>query len=685
MIIFLLLNLPVILFAMIIAHLYFNYLNTADVILCIALFYFSFIVATEQFLGLLNIITVQNLLLINLLVLLASFLLIRIKNKRWDLTHDFRNGIRSFPYNRLVIFFISIILGFSLVKLFYNLINPPFGWDSLNYHFTFAVEWFKHKNLDTPLVISDNPCPSYYPLNASLIYLWLIFPFKNVFLADLGQAPFFVLVFLAVYNICRKLSVSKEYSLFAAVLMTITPNYFKQLSIAYVDVMLCAWFLLSLNFLLYLSRNFDFKNVTLFSFSLGMLIGTKTIALPYSLILIIFFIYFLFKKKFNLISFYLFMAFLVFVAVVGSFSYIRNFIQTGNPLYPLTFKIFSKVIFPGVMDKTNFTAFSKLEDYGLAKVLFHEGMGAGTILFIIPGIVLFIFTLFKKKKISINDIILISTFFFLYLAYRYIFSLPNVRYLYPMIGIGYVISFYALSNINFPSKILRWAVLVSLLAAMPEMARRLELVISLSLSFLLFIILLIGYKYLQKNLLKIGIIVISILIFGLEIVNTSYNKYEFQRYIETTKYSGFWPDATRAWDWLNRNTQGNNIAYIGRPVPFPLYGSNFKNNVYYVSVNKTEPAKIHYFPKSHYYWGYDFRTLHRNLEEKGNYRGDANYSVWLNNLIKRNTDYLFVYSLHQTKEIEFPLEDAWAKANPGKFSPVFTNGTIHIYKIVGSR
>lgn len=116
-------------------------------------------------------------------------------------------------------------------------------------------------------------------------------------------------------------------------------------------------------------------------------------------------------------------------------------------------------------------------------------------------------------------------------------------------------------------------------------------------------------------------------------------------------------------------------------MPFPLYGSNFKNNVYYVSVNKTEPAKIHYFPKSHYYWGYDFRTLHRNLEEKGNYRSDADYSVWLDNLNRRNTDYLFVYSLHQTKDIEFPLEDAWAKANPGKFNPVFANGTIHIYKI----
>jgi hypothetical protein len=370
------------------------------------------------------------------------------------------------------------------------------------------------------------------------------------------------------------------------------------------------------------------------------------------------------------------------VSIAGSFSYIRNFIQTGNPLYPSAVKIFNKVIFNGVMNKTNFTAFSKPQDYSLVKILFHEGMGAGTVLFIIPAVVLFIFILFKRKKIFISDMILISTFIFCYIVYRYIFSLPNVRYLYPMVGIGYIISFRALNDTNFTPKILRWLIAVCFLTSMFEMARHLELGVSLGVSLLLFIILSLGYHYLQRQFVKLTLIFMFISIFALAIVNVNYNKYEFQRYIKTAKYSGFWPNATRAWEWINRNTTGNNIAYVGRPVPFPLYGTNFKNNVYYVSVNKTEPAKLHYFLNSHYRWGYDFSSLHRNLEEKGNYRQDTDYSVWLANLLKRNTDYLFVYSLHQTKEIEFPLEDKWAKDNSSKFIPVFTNQTIHIYKIV---
>ncbi|MCX5703351.1 MAG: hypothetical protein NT066_02500, partial [Candidatus Omnitrophica bacterium] len=107
-----------------------------------------------------------------------------------------------------------------------------------------------------------------------------------------------------------------------------------------------------------------------------------------------------------------------------------------------------------------------------------------------------------------------------------------------------------------------------------------------------------------------------------------------------------------------------------------------KNNVFYVSLNKTEPVKLHYFTNSRYEWGYDFSSLHKNLEAPGNYRWGADYSTWMSNLSKRGIDYLFVYSLHQIKGVEFPMEDIWAKARPDRFSPVFGNETIHVYRIL---
>ena len=147
------------------------------------------------------------------------------------------------------------------------------------------------------------------------------------------------------------------------------------------------------------------------------------------------------------------------------------------------------------------------------------------------------------------------------------------------------------------------------------------------------------------------------------------------------KYSGFWPDATLSWEWLNNNTLGNNIAYTGRAAVFPLYGSKFKNNVYYVSVNSVQPAKLQYFNNSNYAWSGDFKYLLKTIEEDSNYRGKANYDIWFDNLQKTNTDLIFIYSLQQTKTIIFPLEDKWANGHPDKFSLVFSNPTIRIYKI----
>ena len=161
-----------------------------------------------------------------------------------------------------------------------------------------------------------------------------------------------------------------------------------------------------------------------------------------------------------------------------------------------------------------------------------------------------------------------------------------------------------------------------------------------------------------------------------------YKKNEFSRYHKMVKYSGFWPDAAKAWDWLNNETTGNNIAYAGRAVPFPLYGSGLKNNVYYASVNMIQPAKLHYFNNSKYEYGPGFESLLKTIEQDNNYRGHPDYNIWLDNLGKANTDYLFVYSLQQTKTTIFPLEDSWAKLHADRFKLIFTNNTINIYKII---
>lgn len=658
--------------------------NFIDSLISWSLIYFTQIVFSEILLGVLNILFIRDLIFLNLFILIIVWLTTRNMLSSFNLS-GVKSSILELLKDKIVLFAISVILGFGLVKILINLLNPPFGWDSLNYHFTFPVEWMKNGNLNNPIVVSDDPFPAYYPINGSLLFSWLIFPFKNAFLADLGQLPFFVISFLAILSIGKKLGLGKEYAFSGACLFVTIPNFFKQLGIGYVDIMAGGIFLVALNFILGLKEEFNLKNIIIFAISFGIFIGIKTTNLTYSIFILLPFLYLVFSQKQASITGKIGYTILFFslIFIFGCFSYFRNFILTGNPFYPLDVTILGKTIFKGVIDKVTFIARNEQGGYSLAKLLFHEGLGIQSLLVILPGTILALpvnILRNKNKDLFLNYIITLPLL--LYLTYRFILPIPNSRYLYPVLGIGLIVGFYVLNSLKMPLKIIRIIVIISIIVSAFECARRIELGISFALSFLLFImfILFLKYKRLRIILFSKGVIIpsIFILLIVLQILFLDYKKNEYKRYVKNSRY---WPDATSAWVWLNNNTEGNNIAYVGRPVPYPMYGTNFKNNVYYVSVNSFEPIHLHDLKNSRYSWDNNAENMHRSFEEPNNYRGNADYSVWLNNLHKRKTDLLFIYSLHHTKDIKFPIEEVWAKNHPDKFNLVFSNKTIRIYKL----
>ena len=654
--------------------------NAGYRLLTLAVIFYSQIILIPLFWGILGILSLKSIIFST--VVISGVVFFAVKPRK--ASHPVFVIPKEITANKIAIFCISVILGFSLVKMAINLVNPPFGWDSLNYHFSFPVEWMKYNNLANPITINDDLGPSYYPIHGSLVYLWGMYPLKNVFMADLGQIPFFVISFIALYGICRKFTINREYSFCAAGLFTITPNYFKQMEIAYVDVMVAGWFLAGCYFLFSFYRERKLKDVVLFSLSLGFLIGTKTIALPYAAVLVIIFTLAVLRHRQALkprgISFY-FLLTVGLIIISGGYGYIRNFIQTGNPLYPLNVEFLGKTIFKGIFDKSAYTAHVDKSAYALSKILFSEGLGGGLIVFVIPAFFVFVFNALKKR-INVEKFFVFLLPIVLCFIWRYCIPLANLRYLYPALALGFIIPFMLLSEKKTFITTVRVLVILCFLASSAEIATRLELVSSLALSAVLFFGFNPIYNFLGSLKIKGWLIVFTLLAMSLSLLNIDYRENEYRRYISMVKYSGFWPEAVKAWNWLNINTIGDNIAYVGRPVPFPLYGTVFKNNVYYTSVNKTDPAMAHYFPNSRYRWGADFMELHQNLEAEGNYREHPDYALWLANLKKRKTDYLFIYSLHQTKETVFPIEDIWAKNNPNQFILTFSNLTIHIYRIL---
>jgi len=652
-----------------------------DSVIAFFILFFSQIVLTQELLGISNLLYLKYLIAFNAVILLIIWILTRGKSAVIPID-GLKNTFTDLFSKKTVLLIASIILAFGIVKVSINLFNPPFGWDCLNYHFTYPVEWIKNGNLINPPTTFGDPSPPYYPMNGSLFFLWFIFPFKNAMVADLGQIPFFLISILAVYRISRQIGLNKEYSFYASTLFLLIPNYFKQLEIAYVDAMVAALFLVCLHFILLLHNNFSLKKVFLFSASLGLFLGVKTVALPYSVLLFIPFGCILIKN-FKKIPGAVIILLLSLVGL-GGFTYIRNFIHTNNPLYPLDFKILGKTIFNGVMNKETYGAHFTSKDYSLSKLLFHEGLSGQGFLFMFVQMFIALPLSFVKKRRQVNFLtayILILPIL-IYLIYRFVVPLANTRYLYSLFGLGMAISFYVFNVLNLPKTAVRILTGLCALASMSTLGSHAELGAGIGSSLTLFALILF-----LRNRIKISfrikyLVVLSVLlIFGLGFLNKYYNSNIFSNYIKMEEYSGFWPDATRAWEWLEHNTKSDNIAYVGRPVGYPLYGTNFKNNVYYVSVNKTEPAILHQYPGSYYTWGYDFLSLHEMMLKDNNCRGNADYQVWLSHLRLKEINYLFVYSLQQTKGIHFSIEDEWAKQNQNIFEPVFSNKTIHIYKV----
>lgn len=668
--------------AFLIAARLFNFVNLADTLACWFIVFFAHVVLSELLLGGAGWLYLENVLLCNIVILLVVWLITKNKPSPKISGQFIIDKLQVLLKNKVAFIGFAALLGFVSVKLAVNLVNPPFGWDNLNYHFVFPVEWLKTGTLHNPITVFDDPAPTYYPINGSLLFLWFMFPLKDVMLADVAQFPFFVLAFLMVYSISRKIGVSKTYSFYAALLFLFVPNVFKQLEVAYVDMMVAALFLAGVNFLILLQQDFSLRNTLMYALSVGLLVGTKTLALPYGILLVLPFLYYSLKQ---INKFKLFLSGIAVIVAFGGFTYIRNFIETGNPFYPLQIKLFAHTVFKGVIDASAYRAHTKVYDYTFGKLFFHEGLGSQSVIFVIPALVFGVPMLFLKrlKVLKSTGWYILMLPYLLYLEYRFLIPLANTRYLYPCIGLSFIVAFFCIQALSVRRLVVQILVSLCLMISMNEVSKYLELLNSYVLTGVMILVLLGLSRIRPATAMRRGTVFVfflGVVFLTVFFLNKDYLNREYPRYKKMLGYSGFWPNAVEAWGWLNRVTTGNSIAYAGRPVAFPLYGTGFKNIVQYVSVNRIDPAELHYFPDSYYRWGSDFMSLHRALEEKGNYRSDPEYAVWLGNLNRRKVEYLFVYSLHQTEELAFPIEDRWAKEHPEVFNPVFANETVHIYK-----
>jgi hypothetical protein len=656
----------------------------ADKLLLSFTIFLAQIISVGLVLGVLGRFYLREILLFHCVILVLIVIILP-----WENFFCFKKLNLDFIFNnKLLLFALAVFVCFFTVKFFVALINPPIFPDSLAYHLYFPASWIKHGNLVNPFYLfggikgtPEMSCPTYFPINAQLFFAWLMLPLRNAFLAGVGQAPFYLVGILAVYAILRKFSLAPVLALFSGLLWVLIPNLFKQLKYAsMIDVIIAVLFLLVLNSLLRLKNEFNFKNALVFGITAGIFLGTKILDIVWLAALLPLAIYYFFEKsKGRGLKMTLLMIFTVFagIFIFGAYTYLNNFIHSGNPFFPIQTKILGH-LFPGILDSAAFNRIY-LNNYahGLYDILFSEGLGVQLFAFILPGTIfplLFYKTSVAKLGPKVEYLIFFATPLFMTLAYYLCIKAGVTRYFFPYLGMALITAVVFLNNLDWGKRYIAGAGLVSVIASSFELAHGYQLVISLIFSLFLF-----AFLISEKNIVfKVNVpakragvfaVIILTLIGVFYFLSVKYSKEEFSRYSTVLSKKEAWQrDLTLGWKWLDDNTAaGRRIAAVGRPEIYPLLGSNLKNEVLYVPVNN--------------------RRLTPYDTSVSVYRINYNVKDWLDNLANAKIDFLFIalpplINAQTDNPKDFPVEDQWAIQHPERFNQVFQNSLAHIYKLV---
>ncbi len=587
-------------------------------------------------------------------------------------------------------------VGFTALLTAINLIAPPGNWDSLNYHLYFPATWYRDGTLTIlPLPFGD-PAPPYYPINSSLIYLWLILPFDSLAVADIGQAPFILFSALGLYAVARQCDIPVTAARWAALLTLFVPMITVTGTLwSTNDVIFVTSWLISLATVLRASRTKSIRDIALAGIAIGLTIGVKGFALAFCglflpWIVIILWQHYRLSWRFAVTSL---ICIALPVILLGSFSYLRNWLMTGNPLYPyrLTVGSFS---FPGIIDKEWFANHS-LRVYDLHLLLLEPGYFNISILFILAIPSIFRSILHKKWSFQyILLLVLIISYVFIFMAQLPIRS-PRFLAAPVLLTLLLITHFFLIDTHFSEQRKQQWllagtftGIVISLLASALSMGTNLfepspnSLHLNLRsgkalwdyaqqipawtvIQYLLGIVAfayLIWYVYnhwLQRPRLVsvcIGFCLIFVLSAGLE----RYDQYEFYAY-DRAHYAHL----GRIWRWVNEHSSGQRIAYIGTAVPLPLVGHHIKNRV--VAINVGKGQLLHEVEQP-------IPPDQPIPSPPDNRSSEPNREIWLQNLIEHQIDLIVVFN---DNTIIWP-ESEWMASDQLHFSRVYQddNGSV---------
>ncbi len=257
-----------------------------------------------------------------------------------------RPALRRRPWQWLLLVLAATALSWQLLVA---LVLPPYAYDGLSYHLTTVATWVQGESLDiSPLSL----CCAYYPLNPELLFAWPVLLHGSDALVGTVQVLATVLAATAVAGLGRSAGVGRAGAAAGASLFVLTPAVLAQAPTPYVDVISAALVLSGLHGLVRFGITGRASGLAVPAACAGLLAGSKGTGLLWAVALVATagVLSGLHVRRGRLSRAHAGLCLagvLGAVAVLGSWWYVRNALDTGNPLYPFQIRAGGRTVWEG--------------------------------------------------------------------------------------------------------------------------------------------------------------------------------------------------------------------------------------------------------------------------------------------------------------------------------------------------
>jgi hypothetical protein len=495
---------------------------------------------------------------------------------------------------------------------------PPIYHDGLTYHLSFAAEWLKNGNLNTPFQAYGDLAPPFYPIDSSLLYLWNLIFTRSDFWARFTQAPFLIVIAAAVLSICENLQTRFQ----TGVVATMTLFTIRILRYAHRDqgndVIVAALLLAAVAFLVEIHRSRSKLAFAGFPLAVSLAIGTKYLALAYVPPLVCIYLWLAWKERSP--GWLLWTAFTL--VCLASFAYVRNWYVTGSALYPASFDFPGLRAHSGSLDLYTHPFAERCRSFSE----FTSVLGTSWLL-IAGGTLVFCVVRITKVLRSVESLLL-------------------------SISVVSVVAFYWI----VPYRHCRF-LLFPLLVLVPVFAKNVGELPLFNQPF--FIVSVDSLSRHWKKLFALSCVVVLGLCF--RIPSYEHGKYDLWA---SQKVAGrhYGP----GWKWIQERERASGPLRIAmaatQNAPYPLYGSTLDNTIFFL-------------PKDGRKESLRYGSTSRDLLPFQ----DISEQEWTNAMLQLKPDYFFS-TIDMTVDT-FGKEDEWARKYTNVLSLVYQDPEVRIYRV----